>query len=260
MYVHPTGAKREWPFRVLGAARIRGLRTVAIVKLPVEPLPLLTADSSRRPTANPDRSGGKTMAAASPFPDGRTVEQPNTARYRCSMTDNATNPNPGLPAAKSATRPAITAALNHHRGTGVKHQPGQDTPGAAGREHILYEIKGGSLRSPPAPAAGGRKRPSSPALYGLGPRRIRMVQPRPLLVRLGALSLAARCCSCVAAAARAWVYGPRVPSVRVPRRSRDAGLIPKVVYAGCLIESLRHRLTRRRNGLTVCASSWGWSR
>src|SRR4051794_18618931 len=30
-------------------------------------------------------------------------------------------------------------------------------------EHLLYDIKGGSLRSPPAPAAGGRKRPSSPA-------------------------------------------------------------------------------------------------
>jgi len=28
---------------------------------------------------------------------------------------------------------------------------------------ILHVIKGGSLRSPPAPAAGGRKRPSSPA-------------------------------------------------------------------------------------------------
>ncbi len=30
VYVHPTGAKREWLFRVLRAARIRGLRTVAI--------------------------------------------------------------------------------------------------------------------------------------------------------------------------------------------------------------------------------------
>ena len=30
-------------------------------------------------------------------------------------------------------------------------------------EQFLYPFKGGSLRSPPAPAAGGRKRPSSPA-------------------------------------------------------------------------------------------------
>ena len=34
-----------------------------------------------------------------------------------------------------------------------------DTPA---REELLYDIKGGGLRPPPAPAAGGRKRPSSP--------------------------------------------------------------------------------------------------
>jgi hypothetical protein len=31
------------------------------------------------------------------------------------------------------------------------------------REECLYVVKGGSLRSPPTPAAGGRRRPSSPA-------------------------------------------------------------------------------------------------
>src|SRR4051794_23019079 len=30
--------------------------------------------------------------------------------------------------------------------------------------YLLYVVKGGSLRSPPAPGVGGRKRPSSPAL------------------------------------------------------------------------------------------------
>jgi hypothetical protein len=35
---------------------------------------------------------------------------------------------------------------------------------AAVREDFLYDFKGGSRRSPPAPAAGGRKRPSSPRL------------------------------------------------------------------------------------------------
>jgi hypothetical protein len=56
------------------------------------------------------------------------------------------------------------------RPAGVKHQlrltaqrhPTKDKVPRSVREDLVYDFKGGSLRWPPAPAAGGRKRPSSP--------------------------------------------------------------------------------------------------
>jgi hypothetical protein len=48
----------------------------------------------------------------------------------------------------------------------MRRSSAEELPGASDRrEQFLYDIKCGSLRSPPAPTAGGRKRPSSPALY-----------------------------------------------------------------------------------------------
>src|SRR5215213_226908 len=45
-----------------------------------------------------------------------------------------------------------------------KQVPSQASPKPeTARDQFLYDFKGGSLRSPPAPAAGGRRRPSSPA-------------------------------------------------------------------------------------------------
>jgi hypothetical protein len=56
------------------------------------------------------------------------------------------------------------------------------------RDDFLYDIKGGGLRPPPAPATGGRKRPSSPApRTRRAARRPRTVPPRtpgPLAERL----------------------------------------------------------------------------
>jgi hypothetical protein len=47
---------------------------------------------------------------------------------------------------------------------------------------FLNELKGGSLRSPPAPAAGGRKRSSSPALMAWSGRRPSEIAPGAQLV------------------------------------------------------------------------------
>jgi hypothetical protein len=53
------------------------------------------------------------------------------------MTDNATSANPGLPVANDATEP-----VDHGR---------RQATGELRREHFVYDLKGGSLRSPPAP-------------------------------------------------------------------------------------------------------------
>jgi hypothetical protein len=55
-------------------------------------------------------------------------------------------------------------------------------------DEFLYVFKGGSLRSPPAPAAGGRKRPSSPAPTS----RVRTTPMRRAARGRGAPSTAAR--------------------------------------------------------------------
>jgi hypothetical protein len=75
------------------------------------------------------------------------------------------------------SRPPATRRPQPPRGRQADHGTCKASPGTrlssrsrdsthgwpAPREDLLYEFKGGSLRSPPAPAAGGRKRPSSPA-------------------------------------------------------------------------------------------------
>src|SRR5688500_127905 len=81
------------------------------------------------------------------------------------MTDNATSANPGLP----SPTPRTTRADHGRRRQACPETPASSksrdstAAGAAARENFLYDFKGGSLRSPPAPAAGGRKRPSSRA-------------------------------------------------------------------------------------------------
>jgi hypothetical protein len=77
-----------------------------------------------------------------------------------------------LPSGASARlhRPELRsrAADVHHRRSKVKQFRDSTTLAnlcwpISRREDFLYDFKGGSLRSPPAPpAAGGRKRPSSP--------------------------------------------------------------------------------------------------
>src|SRR4051795_12500985 len=66
------------------------------------------------------------------------------------MTDNATSANPDLPAAKTQPGQPITTAVKHQPRHRCKASPGtgqwQDI---CPREELLYEIKGGSLRSPP---------------------------------------------------------------------------------------------------------------
>jgi hypothetical protein len=62
------------------------------------------------------------------------------------------------PASASATRQQRRAAARIHA-----TQRSCAQPSAPSGYKSLHVLKGGSLRSPPAPAAGGRKRPSSPA-------------------------------------------------------------------------------------------------
>ena len=59
---------------------------------------------------------------------------------------------------------ASTCQASPHTADASPHLRGapSDTGSEQPREDLLYEFKGGGLRPPPAPAAGGRKRPSSP--------------------------------------------------------------------------------------------------
>src|SRR3954447_26839317 len=88
------------------------------------------------------------------------------------MTDNATNAVPGLLAADPQQGQPITAAVKHQPRHHCQASPGtgQHEKGLA-REDLLYELKGGSLRSPPRRLRGGRRRPSSPARSGSSSRK-----------------------------------------------------------------------------------------
>ena len=145
-----------------------------------------TAAAANDPPAPPARlaitrhpRSAPTGATPPPRPRPRSPRAPSstaiTALYRCSTTDNATNANPGLPRRPQRTEEPITASgVKHVLGLSCQACPETGQAAAAlRREDLLYDIKGGSLRSPPAPAAGGRKRPSSPApaRQGVGPRR-----------------------------------------------------------------------------------------
>ncbi len=62
----------------------------------------------------------------------------------------------------AAHGPAAHGTVKHQLRLGFPGVPLRTATRMLAREDLLYELKGGSLRSPP-PAAGGRKRPSSPA-------------------------------------------------------------------------------------------------
>jgi hypothetical protein len=106
-----------------------------------------------------------------PLPLGALAEQQRSNADVRSAATNANRP----PVRKRESRPRPLSSIN--RDSPVKHLPRQDTETGQetvhpSREEFLYAVKGGSLRSPPAPsAAGGRKRPSSPAPEDPGARR-----------------------------------------------------------------------------------------
>ena len=76
-----------------------------------------------------------------------------TALYRCSITDNATNANPGLP--PKARKPITASGVNHLLRLSCQacRETGQQRRADCWYA-LLYVFKGGGLRPPPAPRCG----------------------------------------------------------------------------------------------------------
>ena len=111
--------------------------------------------ATRRLAAVPRRSGWSQLRRVATTPFG--LHPAAAAVRRCAPTVCArAGPGWDLHRHDAARRRRFAATITERVVAAVALSEVQ-------REELLYDIKGGSLRSPPAPAAGGRKRPSSRA-------------------------------------------------------------------------------------------------